>query len=201
MLKTRMPFVLIVGGMCGALALVLPRAQGIAVAQSVPTSTGAAVPTTAFVTNTFEEAINVRVGPSTIAYPVPCGALPVGGSAIALGTTPAREWVQIQLDGCPGGVGWVYAANVTVTGAIREIEPPPTPMPLMTSTVDPTLAAAFLVEPSATRLATFTPPPPLVHPTFAIATEPAARFPVGAAILVTAALGVLVLFASLMGRR
>jgi hypothetical protein len=155
----------------------------------------------AYITNTFEEAINVRVGPSTINYPDPCGALPVGANAAALGTTPAHEWVQIQFDGCPGGVGWVYAANVTLTGALREIEPPSTPMPLATSTFDPTLVAAFQTEPTATRLATFTPPPPLVRPTFAEATGPVGNFPAGAAILAAALIGGLVLAASFMGRR
>ena len=123
-----------------------PQAPQIALAQAEGTSTTLPAVDQAYVTNTFEEAINVRVGPSTITYPVPCGALPVGASAAALGTTPAHEWVQIQFDGCPGGLGWVYAANVTVTGAIREIEPPPTPVPLATSTFDPTLAAAFRTE-------------------------------------------------------
>jgi hypothetical protein len=46
------------------------------------------------------------------------------------------------------------------------VEPPPTPTPLATSTIDPTLAAAFNVQPTQTRMPTFTPPPPLEIPEF-----------------------------------
>jgi uncharacterized protein YraI len=199
--KTRGTFVLLLIGIWGAAVLLGPRPPEAVFAQTEITSTALPGLDQAYVTNTFEEAINVRVGPSTITYPVPCGALPVGANAAALGTTPAHEWVQIQFEGCPGGVGWVYAANVTLTGAIREIEPPPTPMPLATSTFDPTLVAAFQTEPTATRLATFTPPPPLVRPTFVEATGPVGNFPAGAAILAAALIGGLVLAASFMGRR
>ena len=201
MLKTRGFFVLLLLGAWSAGVLFEPQPPATVFAQADITSTTLPALDQAYVTNTFEEAINVRVGPSTITYPAPCGALPVGASAAALGTTPAHEWVQIQFDGCPGGVGWVYAANVTVTGAIREVEPPPTPMPLATSTFDPTLVAAFQTEPTATRLATFTPPAPLVRPTFSEATGPAGSFPAGAAILAAALIGGLALAASYMGRR
>jgi len=170
-------------------------------AQAAATDTATPATDEAYVTNTFEEAINVRLGPSTITYPFPCGSLPVGASAIALGATPAREWVQIEFADCPGGVGWVYAANVTLTGALRVVESPPTPMPLATSTFDPTLVAAFQTEPTVTRLPTFTPPPPLALPTFAEVPRPGGGLPMGAAILAVAALGGLVLGASLIGRR
>jgi uncharacterized protein YraI len=172
-----------------------------AYAQAEPTQTGLPAPAQAYITNTFEEAINVRVGPSTIAYPVPCGALPVGGSAEALGTTPAHEWVQIRFPECPGGTGWVYAVNVTLTGALRVVESPPTPTPLTTATFDPTLVAAFNVEPTVTRLPTFTPPPPLEVPTFAQAPIRARGFVSGPAILFLGAIGFLALAASLLGRR
>lgn len=46
------------------------------------------------------------------------------------------------------------------------VESPPTPVPLVTNTVDPTLAAAFNVQPTQTRLPTFTAPPPLDVPKF-----------------------------------
>ncbi|HEY5984213.1 MAG TPA: hypothetical protein VIU38_12150 [Anaerolineales bacterium] len=172
-----------------------------ALAQAAATETGLPQPSQAYITNTFEEAINVRLGPSTIFYANPCGSLAVGANAMALGTTPAHEWVKIEFADCPGGVGWVYAANVTVTGALREVEPPPTPMPLATATLDPTLMAAFQIEPTVTRLPTFTPPPPLVLPTFAESSNSSGGFPAGAAIVITAVLGSLVLAASLVGRR
>jgi hypothetical protein len=67
-----------------------------------------------------------------------------------------------------GGVGWVYAPLVDlVPGSVLEIvEPPPTPTPQVTTTINPTLAAQFIVTSIPTRLPTFTPPPPLVIPTF-----------------------------------
>jgi len=201
MLKTRGFFGLLLLGAWSGWVLFGPQPAATVLAQADITSTSLPAVDQAYVTNTFEEAINVRVGPSTITYPVPCGALPVGANAAALGTTPAHEWVQIQFDGCPGGVGWVYAANVTLTGALREIEPPATPMPLATSTFDPTLVAAFQTEPTTTRLATFTPPPPLVRPTFTQATGPVGNIPAGAALLAAALIGGLVLAASFMGRR
>ena len=48
----------------------------------------------------------------------------------------------------------------------RTPRPPPTPTPLATSTIDPTLAAQFAIQPTQTRMPTFTPPPPLEVPEF-----------------------------------
>ncbi|MDH3943235.1 MAG: hypothetical protein OEV06_03975, partial [Anaerolineae bacterium] len=76
--------------------------------------------------------------------------------------------IQIEYPGVPGGVAWVYSPLVTVSGAddLQVVPPPPTPAPLVTATIDPTLAAQFIVEVPPTRLPTFTPPPPLVIPTY-----------------------------------
>jgi hypothetical protein len=52
------------------------------------------------------------------------------------------------------------------SGNLKVIEPPPTVTPRVTATVDPTLAAAYIFEPTATRLSTFTPPPTLDVPRF-----------------------------------
>ncbi len=157
----------------------------------------------AYITNTFtgEPAINVRNGPSTIAFPIPCGSMPLGATAPALGASPGHDWVQISFPACPGGVGWVYAANVTLTGALRIVEPPPTPMPLATPTIDPTLQAAFQIEPTVTRLPTFTPPPPLEVPTFSQESGAPSGIPTAAAILAIALLGGLVLGASFIRKR
>jgi hypothetical protein len=67
-----------------------------------------------------------------------------------------------------GGVAWLYAPLVDlVPGSVLEVvEPPPTPTPLTTATIDPTLAAQFVVTAVPTRLPTFTPPAPLQIPTF-----------------------------------
>jgi hypothetical protein len=90
-----------------------------------------------------------------------------GDTAPALGVSPGREWVQISYPAAPGGVGWVYAIYVTVTGGeLRVVEAPFTATPEVTATIDPTLAAAFNFQPTATRMPTFTPPSPLVVPQF-----------------------------------
>jgi hypothetical protein len=52
-----------------------------------------------------------------------------------------------------------------------------------------------------TRLPTFTPPPPLVLPTFGETGHPRGKLPAGAAILAVALLGGLVLAVSFIGRR
>ena len=120
----------------------------------------ASTPTGIFVTVTYSDPINVRSGPSTIQYPI-IAKLNPGDVVPALGISPGREWIQITY---PGGTGWVYASFVSISGGeLRIVEPPPTPTPPVTATIDPTLAAAFHAQPTITRLPTFTPPPPLTE--------------------------------------
>jgi hypothetical protein len=120
-----------------------------------------------FITVTYIEPINVRTGPSSFDYPV-IGSIPVGGTAPALGRSPAGEWIQITFPGAPRGIGWVYAANVSLSpnALLPIVEPPPTPVPVESPTVNPTFAAAFQASPTSTRLPTFTAPPQLVIPTY-----------------------------------
>ena len=126
----------------------------------------ASTPAGVFITVTYTDPINVRSGPSTVNYPV-IGQLASGSVVPALGVSPAREWVQIAFPDSPDGTGWVYASFVTVSGGeLRIVESPPTPTPQVTSTIDPTLAAAFNVQPTQTRMPTFTAPPPLTVPQF-----------------------------------
>ncbi len=124
-------------------------------------------PTGAYITVTYIEPINVRSGPGSYDYPV-IGSLPVGGTAPAIGRSPAGEWIQITFPAGPRGIGWVYAANVTLTsnGFLPVVEPPPTAVPAVTDTLNPTYEAAFLREPTATRKPTFTAPPPLIISTY-----------------------------------
>jgi hypothetical protein len=118
----------------------------------------ASTPTGIFVTVTYSDPINVRSGPSTTLYPI-VGQLQPGEVVPALGISPGREWVQITFS---GGTGWVYASFISTSGGeLGIVEPPPTPTPLVTATIDPTLAAQFISQPTTTRLPTFTPPPPL----------------------------------------
>ena len=101
-------------------------------------------------------------------YPV-VGSLPVGGTAAAIGRSPAGEWVEIEFPESPRGTAWVYAANVTLSppnALLPIVEPPPTPAPLETATLNPTFVAAFPIIPTSTHLPTFTPPPPLAIPTY-----------------------------------
>ena len=133
-----------------------------------PTVTATVAAGMPYVTVTYLEPINVRTGPSSFDYPL-VGSLPVGGTAAAVGRSPAGEWVEIEFPAAPGGKAWVYAVYVTVSppnALLPVVEPPPTPAPLATNTINPTFVAAFPVVPTSTRLPTFTPPPPLAIPTY-----------------------------------
>ena len=179
------------------------QTREFAIAQQ-PTDTPPAITETAsgiYITVTNNDQINVRAGPNTIAYPI-VGHLQPGDTAMALGKSPGSDWIQISLPGAPGGVGWVFISLVSLTpGFLRVVEPPPTETPLATSTIDPTLAAAFNIEPTVTRLPTFTPPPPLVVPTFSDAGRVQAnRFPAGTVILGLMFIGGLGLLTSYLGR-
>jgi uncharacterized protein YraI len=115
---------------------------------------------------TDEPQINVRMGPSSSIYPI-VGTLLTGSTAPALGRSPGGDWIQIEYPGAPNNKGWVYSPLVQVSaGILRIVEPPPTPVPPATSTIDPTLAAQFNIVPTNTRLPTFTPPPSLTVPSY-----------------------------------
>lgn len=127
---------------------------------------GEAQASTPVATVTYSEPINVRGGPSTVYYPI-VGRVSPGDVLPALGVSPGREWVQVAFPSAPGGVGWVYAAYVTISGGeLRVVEPPPTQTPIATATINPTFAAAFIFQPTPSRVPTFTPPPPLEVPQF-----------------------------------
>jgi hypothetical protein len=133
-----------------------------------PTVTATVASGMPYITVTYIEPINVRTGPSSFDYPV-VGSLPVGGTAAAVGRSPAGEWIEIEFPEAPRGTAWVYAANVTLAppnALLPVVEPPPTPAPLETDTLNPTFVAASAIAPTSTRLPTFTPPPPLAIPTY-----------------------------------
>ena len=154
-------------------------------------------PTGIFVTVTYSDPINVRSGPSTILYPI-IAQLNPGDVVPALGISPGREWIQISY---ADGTGWVYASFVSISGGeLRIVEPPPTPTPLVTATIDPTLAAEFTIQPTITRLPTFTPPPPLEVPQFTDSTGPSLGSS-GIFIIVLGLLGGVGLLASFLWRR
>ncbi len=180
-------------------------ASNIAQAQqptgSVPTVTG--TPLGAQITvNADMATINVRSGPSSYFYPR-IGILVAGQSAPALGRSPGGDWIMIAYTGVPGNIGWIYAPNVSLLSQdfLPEVEAPPTPTPLSTPTIDPTLAAAFIVPETPTRLPTFTPPAPLEIPVFTDETETNTnRVPMGLVIFGLGFVGLLGAIISMLRR-
>lgn len=132
---------------------------------SIPTVTSTAIGA-AVTVKLDQEQINVRSGPGTL-YPK-VGVLLAGQVIPAKGKSPGGDWILVDYPGVEGGMAWLYAPLVDlVPGSVLEvIEPPPTPTPLLTATINPTLAAQFIVTSVPTRLPTFTAPPPLQIPTF-----------------------------------
>jgi hypothetical protein len=137
--------------------------------------------------------IKVYAGPSSFDYPA-IGILLGNETAPALGRADGREdWIQIYYPGVPGSIGWVWALQVGLSpGALLPtIEIPPTPTPISTPTINPTLEAAFLGQQTPTRLPTFTPPPDLELPNFSDETQTPPGLPAGLLIVSLGIFGVL----------
>jgi hypothetical protein len=163
---------------------------------SIPTVTGTQPGPIATV-NKDNEQINVRSGPGVKYAKV--GVLISGEQVPALGRSEGGGWVQITYPGVEDGIAWVYSPFVTLSigSNLPIVEPPPLPTPLVTPTIDPTLAAQFIEDIPPTRLPTYTPPPPLVIPTFESEgrIEGVGRMPMG---ILIAVLGVIGLFGTLI---
>ena len=114
-----------------------------------------------------QEEINVRSGPGTDVFPR-IGVLLPGQEVPVFGRSKGGDWLQVYYPGVLGDVGWVYYAFIVLPlgGNLPIIEPPSTPTPRVTPTIDATLAAQFIVDVLPTRLPTFTPPGQLIFPTF-----------------------------------
>lgn len=164
---------------------------------AIPTVTGSPSGPIAVV-NPEQDQINVRSGPSQD-YPI-VGVLVAGQRVPALGRSPGGDWVMIAYPGVPGGVAWVYSYLITLQGSLPIVEPPSTPTPATTPTIDPTLAAQFVIEIPPTRLPTFTSPPPLEIPTYTVppVTQNTVGVPVGLIIVAMAAVGFFGLLISLL---
>lgn len=174
-----------------------PQMPTVAIPTVTSTAMGAAV-----TVKLDQEQINVRSGPGTL-YPK-VGVLLAGQVIPAKGKSPGGEWILVDYPGVEGGTAWLYAALVDlVPGSVLPIvEPPPTPTPLQTSTINPTLAAQFIVTSVPTRLPTFTPPPPLQIPTFtAVETSTKGGVPPGLVIISLITVGALLGVVSLTQRR
>jgi hypothetical protein len=158
---------------------------------SIPTVTGTPSGPTIRVDQSLQH-IKVYAGPSSFDYPA-IGVLLGNETAPALGRARDKEdWIMIYYPGVPGSIGWVWALQVGLSpGALLpDVEVPPTPTPMSTPTINPTLESAFIGEMTATRLPTFTPPPPLDLPSFTdeIDTEKS-RVPTGLLIVALALFG------------
>jgi len=182
------------------------QAEGVAQAPTVDIPTVTSTPLGVQITvrlDTDQTQINVRSGPGTFYEKV--GVLLAGQKAPAKGRSVGGEWILIEYPGIAGGQAWVYAPLVDIPpGAnLPIVAPPPTPSPVVTTTIDPTLAAQFVVTVEATRLPTFTAPPPLVFPTFEPITETPTRggVPMGLIIISLASAGLILgLFSLAQGR-
>ena len=170
---------------------------------SVPTVTGTPIGVIITVRpSQNEDFINVRSGPSTL-YPS-VGVLLVGQTAPALGRSPGGEWIQIEYPGVAGGKGWVFSVLVSLSpGVLPVVEPPPTVTPQFTATIDPTLAAQFVVTQQPTRLPTYTEPAPLTIPTY-VETTPnqlPGGIPMGMIIVILGVTGILLTLFSFIRAR
>ena len=169
---------------------------------SVPTVTGTPSGATVIVLDSEQGYANLRSGPGTAGYEV-VGVLTEGAQVPALGRSLGGDWYQVAYPGIPGGVGWIWKDLVELRGTVPIIEPPPTPTPKVTATINPTLAAQFLIDVPPTRLPTFTAPPPIVIPTFTENTGAmvSGRVPMGLVIIGLASLGIFGLLISLIRGR
>lgn len=176
------------------------RAQEVALCAAAPSALGGAYVTV----NGDQAQVNVRSGPNSYQYGK-IGILFTYESAPVLGRSPGGDWYQIACPGAPGGSGWVYAANLTLTaqGELPVVQIPVTVTPLFTATVDATLAAAFPpVQPTAPRLPTFTPAAPQTPVVFADAPSLSLEGnPFGIFIIVVATLGLAILLLSFFVKR
>jgi hypothetical protein len=174
-----------------ALLINVPGPQKVVAQQptgSVPTVTS--TPFGPFIRVTYPDQINVRSGPSSYLYTA-IGVLLTGQTAPAIGRSSGGDWIQIRYDGVPGSIGWVYASLVSISpnANLPIVEPPPTPTPATTPTIDPTLESQFIKQVTATRLPTFTPPGPLVIPTFESTKRAASGVPLGLIISLLVLIG------------
>ena len=168
---------------------------------SIPTVTSSPVGLMIIV-NQDQDHLNVRAGPSD-GYAI-VGVLQPGDKVPALGRSPGGDWIKIVYPTVEGGVGWVYAYLVTVSGGdLPIVEPPPSPTPNVTPTIDPTLAAQLIVDLGPTRMPTYTQPGPLGMPTYTQAPQVsvAGGLPLGFIIIGLAVVGLFGLIISVFRGR
>lgn len=169
---------------------------------AIPTVTGTPRGVIAYVPLSGDELINVRSGPGTL-YDI-VGVLLAGQEVPALGVSAGGDWVLVEYPGIPEGSGWVYSSLISLSaGELEIVEPPPTPTPQTTSTINPTLAAQFVVTPASTQLPTYTAAPPQTVPTYEdeVSSGISQHIPIGLIILVIGGLGGLIAVISIFTER
>lgn len=169
---------------------------------AIPTVTGTPKGVTATVLLNQDESINVRSGPGRFFNKV--GVLLPGQEAPVRGRSAGGDWVMIDYPGAPNNVGWIYAPLVQISpGELPIVEPPSTPTPIMTQTINPTLAAQFISTPNPTRLPTYTPSNPLVIPTYedVSRTSVLGGLPMGLVIIIIGGIGGLLAIFSVIRNR
>jgi uncharacterized protein YraI len=182
-----------VGLLLGFFAPQVPPALAQQPTGSVPTVTG--TPEGPFIiVDPSLSTIRVYAGPSSLGEYPAIGVLLASERAPALGVARGRpDWIMIHYQGVQGSVGWVFARYVSLSpGAeLKLVDIPPTPTPQSTPTLDPTLVAAFIGQPTATRLPTFTPPAQVDLPQFSDASSesPTPGVPAGLLIFSLALFG------------
>ena len=167
---------------------------------SIPTVTGTPLGPRITV-NLDQDFVNVRSGPSSFSYPR-IGILMRGESAPALARSQDNQWIMIEYWGVPGNIGWVFAANVTLSSQILPfVDSPPTPTLEATPTINPTLQAAFITPIPATPLETYTPAAPIEPPVFSDVEVAPTAAPMGLLIFGFGVVGVLVAVVSFLRGR
>jgi uncharacterized protein YgiM (DUF1202 family) len=174
----------------------LPTAAAVlAQAPTIAMATVTGTPSSPLITvRDDQDQINVRSGPGTT-YPK-VGVLLAGQQVPAKGRTSGGDWILVDYAGVTGGTAWVFSQLVILPPAanLPIVEPPATPTPLYTATIDPTLAAEFVITTAPTRLPSFTPPPALTIPTYAAASSTQTntnKIPMGLVIISIAAIGII----------
>ena len=180
-------------------------AEGLTAQQptvAIPTVTGTPEGVTAIVLLDQPDPVNVRSGPGSFFDKV--GVLLPGQKVTVAGRSAGGDWVMIDYPGVPGNFGWVYSPLVFISpGELPIIEPPSTPTPEVTQTINPTLAAQFVTTPNPTRLPTYTPGEPLVVPVYEDTFNSSlfGGIPMGLIIILLAGFGgLLALFSSIQSR-
>jgi uncharacterized protein YraI len=169
---------------------------------SLPTVTGTPEGVTASVLLDQPDPVNVRSGPGAFFEKI--GVLLPGQKVSVSGRSAGGDWVMVDYPGVPGNFGWVYSPLVDISpGELPIIEPPSTPTPEVTQTINPTLAAQFITTPNPTRLPTYTPGDPLVIPTYqdSFSNSLLGNIPFGLIIILLAGMGgLLALFSFIRSR-